>query len=82
MTCMLLLFSCKKKATSLFILKTDTGIDFNNRLSPNSELNILTYLYYYNGGGVAAGDFNNDGLIDIYFTGNQVSDKLYLNQVH
>jgi len=71
--------SCKKNKPSLFVLKNDSGIDFNNQLSPNPDLNILTYLYYYNGGGVASGDFNNDGLIDLYFTGNQVADRLYLN---
>ena len=72
--------SCKKEPSKLFVLKKASGIEFNNRLSPTPELNILTYLYYYNGGGVASGDFNNDGLIDLYFTGNQVADKLYLNQ--
>jgi hypothetical protein len=59
---------------------SDTGIHFNNKLTPTTDLNILTYLYYYNGAGIAAGDFNNDGLIDLYFTGNQVPDKLYINQ--
>ncbi|MEL6809776.1 MAG: VCBS repeat-containing protein [Bacteroidota bacterium] len=57
-----------------------TGIDFKNVLSESDELNILDYLYFYNGGGVAVGDINNDGLQDIYFSGNQVSNKLYLNK--
>lgn len=64
----------------LFKLREDSGIQFSNTLSPTAELNILTYLYYYDGGGVASGDLNNDGLIDLYFTGNQVADHLYLNQ--
>lgn len=69
-----------KNAEKLFKLCEDSGIEFSNDLSPTAELNILTYLYYYDGGGVAAGDLNNDGLIDLYFTGNQVADHLYLNQ--
>lgn len=64
----------------LFKLREDSGIHFSNSLNPTAELNILTYLYYYDGGGVASGDLNNDGLIDLYFTGNQVADELYLNQ--
>ncbi len=71
--------SCNDKK-KLFVLKNNTGIQFNNKLSPTPSLNILSYLYYYNGAGIAAGDFNNDGLIDLYFTGNQVHDKLYLNK--
>jgi enediyne biosynthesis protein E4 len=65
---------------TLFELKNNTGIQFSNKLSPTPSLNILTYLYYYNGAGIASGDFNNDGLIDLYFTGNQVQDRLYLNK--
>lgn len=72
-------YSCAED-NKLFELNNDTGIQFNNKLSPTPSLNILTYLYYYNGAGIASGDFNNDGLIDLYFTGNQVKDKLYLNK--
>ncbi len=71
--------SCDEHESKLFKLKTNSGIDFKNELSQTPDLNILTYLYYYNGAGIAAGDFNNDGLTDLYFTGNQVADKLYIN---
>ena len=57
-----------------------SGIDFTNTISENDTINGLSYLYLYNGGGVAIGDINNDGLDDIYFTGNQSNDKLYLNK--
>ena len=59
---------------------SQTGIHFENRLEESPELNILNYLYYYNGAGVLAADFNNDNLPDLYFSGNQVADALYLNQ--
>ncbi len=78
----MLFFACKKKEEKLFeLMPADfTGIQFENTLTSSDSLNILEYLYFYNGGGVAAGDINNDGLVDLYFTGNQVPDKLYLNK--
>ena len=57
-----------------------TNVMFNNALQQSEDFNIIEYLYFYNGGGVAAGDINNDGLTDIYFTANQRSNKLYLNK--
>ena len=58
----------------------DTGIDFENILTETDSMNILNYLYYYNGGGVAIGDINNDGLQDVFFTANQEANRLYLNK--
>ena len=57
-----------------------TNLDFINTLTPTDSLNILDYLYYYNGGGIAIGDINNDSLPDIFLTGNQVANKLFLNK--
>ncbi|MBP6445845.1 MAG: VCBS repeat-containing protein [Saprospiraceae bacterium] len=57
----------------------ESGITFENTLPETPEANIITYEYFYNGGGVAAGDFNNDGLVDIYFTANLAENKLFLN---
>jgi len=75
------IFSCKKE-NSLFInLNADkTGIDFKNQLTNTPELNILSYLYYYNGAGVAAADFNQDGYNDLFFTSNMGANELYLNK--
>src|SRR5690348_1662652 len=58
---------------------SQTGIDFTNRLQEGLNTNILMYEYFYNGGGVAAGDLNGDGLTDLYFTANMGNNRLYLN---
>ena len=57
-----------------------TGLAFVNELRPTEELNIITYLYYFNGGGIAAGDVDGDGLTDLYFTANQGPDALFINE--
>ena len=58
----------------------ETGLVFENTIKPSDELNILDYLYYYNGGGVALGDINNDGLLDIFLSANQEKNKLFINK--
>src|SRR5258708_33726887 len=76
-----LFLSCKQKQTLFREIKGDkSGIHFNNQITEDAELNVMNYEYLYNGGGVAIGDFNNDSLPDIYFTGNMVPNKLYLNR--
>lgn len=62
------------------ISSDSTGVSFTNKLEFSQEFNIYTYRNFYNGGGVGLGDINNDGLIDIYFNGNQLPNKLYLNK--
>ncbi len=57
-----------------------TGVTFENRIEDSPSINVLTYEYFYNGGGVAVGDINGDDLPDLYFTGNQSFNKLYLNK--
>ncbi|QRR03535.1 VCBS repeat-containing protein [Dyadobacter sandarakinus] len=71
-----------KAGPALFSLLTPekTGVTFENTLTEGLNTNVLMYEYFYNGGGVAAGDVNGDGLDDIYFTGNMVANKLYLNK--
>lgn len=81
----LLAVSCQKKKEApptLFelISPEDSGVGFSNDLAFDEEFNIFTYRNFYNGGGVALGDINNDGLLDIYFTANLGPDKLYLNK--
>ncbi len=80
---LLLVFSCKSgEKDHLFTLlpPSATHISFINELIETEESNIIEYLYFNNGAGVAAGDINNDGLIDLYFTSNQNLNKLYLNK--
>ena len=75
--------SCNsKKENTLFELlpSSKTNVYFQNNLEYTEELNPYTYRNFYNGGGVGIGDFNNDSLQDIFFTGNLVSNKLYLNK--
>lgn len=72
----------KGKDQPLFKILTpeQSGIEFMNNLYENDSINFSKYRYIYSGGGVAIGDINNDGLQDIFFTGNMVKNKLYLNQ--
>ncbi len=85
---LLLLVACKTDEKNeiadghLFKLKdsSTSGLTFANQLDEDSELNIIEYLYYYNGAGVGVGDINNDGLEDIYFAANEGPDQLYLNK--
>ncbi|MEL6986982.1 MAG: hypothetical protein AAGK97_04050 [Bacteroidota bacterium] len=59
---------------------SQTGIDFVNEVQDTKDFNIMKYLYFYNGGGVAIGDVNNDQLPDLFFTSNQGLDQLYINK--
>ena len=76
----LIFFSCNQKE-KLFteVSNSRSNIDFRNDLNENEKFNLVEYLYFYNGGGVASGDINIDGLIDIYISSNQGIIKLYLN---
>ncbi len=76
-----LYFSCKQhEPLFIAINSSHSGILFNNRIIENDSINALDLINIYNGGGVGIGDFNNDGLQDVYFTGNMVSNKMYLNR--
>ena len=74
-------FSCKeKKQQTLFTLEENTGINFVNKVENTEDFNIFTYRNFYNGGGVAIGDINNDSLPDVFMTSNMESNKLFLNK--
>ena len=85
-TCVLALFACNKKTAptenTVFskINSDQSGIKFVNTVKNSKDFNILTYRNFYNGGGVAIGDINNDGLSDVFFTANMGTNKLYLNK--
>ena len=83
-TCLLFLVACQEKVSRLFqqIDPDESGVGFENNdlAQQKSALNPLDYLYYYNGAGVASGDFNNDELIDLFFVANQGSNRLYINE--
>lgn len=75
---------CRSENDTLFERQSSakTGVTFQNLLVSDSTLNILNYLYFYNGAGLAIADFNNDGLEDLYLVGNQVADEIYLNETN
>ena len=77
-----MLFGCNQSSDRLFskVSSSSTHINFKNILVEDENFNVLNYPYFYNGGGVAIGDINNDGLPDVFFTGNMVKNRLYLNK--
>lgn len=76
----LLYISCTPKKKTLFTLEHNTGIDFINTVTNSKAFNIFNYRNFYNGGGVATGDLNNDGLPEVVMTSNMGENKLYLNK--
>ena len=74
------LTSCREKPLFERLPSSETGITFTNTITENDSLNVLDFEYIYNGGGVGVGDFNGDGLQDVFFTGNQVPNRLYINK--
>jgi enediyne biosynthesis protein E4 len=71
---------CKKSDPKMFRLVQDAGVQFSNTITEYDTFNILTDEYIFNGGGVGVADFNLDGLPDLFFSGNQVGNQLYLNE--
>ena len=78
----LLVISCNNQKNRTFELLTqkETGLNFQNTLQQTLEFNVFDYMYFFNGGGVSSADFNNDGLLDLYFTANMGQNKMFLNQ--
>ena len=79
-SCILLSCNSHYNAQTLFSLQKNTGINFNNTIKDGQLENGFTYRNYYNGGGVAIGDINNDGLPDVFFTSNMGNNQLYINK--
>ncbi len=75
----ILLISCSQSPKFRILSSKQTGIDFNNRIAETDSFNIVSFENIYNGAGTGIGDFNNDGLQDIIFAGNQVTPRVYLN---
>src|ERR1700752_564298 len=74
-------FSCnEKRQLTLFTLENNTGINFINKVENTKDFNIFTYRNFYNGGGVASGDINNDSLPDVFMTSNMGANKLFINK--
>jgi enediyne biosynthesis protein E4 len=80
MLCSLFVSCNQKKTLFQLIPSSQSGIKFNNKIVEDEKYNVLEYMNIYTGAGVAAGDINNDGLIDLYFSGNQETGRLYLNK--
>ncbi|WP_183564094.1 VCBS repeat-containing protein [Mucilaginibacter sp. SP1R1] len=81
MALLVMMMSCNSSDQKRFTdISTESGINFINNITEMPQQNIMNYEYEYNGAGVAVGDVNGDGLPDIYFTGNQTGNKLYLNK--
>ncbi len=78
--CTVCFFSCKKPTLFQQISSSHSGIKFNNKITENDSINPLDIVNIYNGGGIGVGDFNNDGLQDIFFAGNMVPNRLYINK--
>jgi len=78
---LLLMAACKQSKSPFVLITADhSNITFNNQIVETDSMNPIDVTNIYNGGGVGVGDFNNDGLEDIYFTGNMVPNRLYLNK--
>ena len=77
---LILILGCKPESRFKLLSPESTGVHFINHLEETPQMNVFTYMYFYNGGGVAAGDLNGDHLPDLYFTSNLDSNRLYLNR--
>jgi hypothetical protein len=75
-----LLTACREKSLFERVRASESGLRFVNQITENDSINVLDFEYLFNGGGVGVGDFNNDGLPDLFFSGSQVPGKLFLNR--